>query len=214
MSGGKVEKILSFLEKHYPEARIILNYNTPFQLLVATILAAQCTDERVNRVTETFFARYPSPEKLDESPLEEIEGAVKPTGFYRQKAKTLKAVSRALIERHGGEVPDRMEALTDLPGVGRKTASIVLGECFGQDTLPVDTHVLRVSRRLGLAMSKNADKVEEELSSIVPEGKRWKFALTLGWHGRTVCTARSPKCSVCGLEEMCPKIGVKGDKKG
>ncbi len=204
----RAREVLKFLEKAYPEAKIILNYENPFQLLVATILAAQCTDERVNRVTPELFKKFPSPKEIDKASLSEIEARVKPTGFYKNKAKTLKAVSRALLEKYGGSVPDSMEELTSLPGVGRKTASIILGECFGKAALPVDTHVFRVSRRLGLAENKQADKVEAELSEIIPEEKWWSFAVKLGWHGRHVCKARSPLCEACGLNSLCPKIDL------
>lgn len=203
-----VPAVLDFLAAAYPSARVLLDYRSPFELLVATVLAAQCTDERVNLVTPALFRAFPGPAAIASASREEIEEAVRPTGFFRNKAKALRGLSAALVERHGGEVPSAMEALTALPGVGRKTASIIIGACFGGDALPVDTHVSRVSRRLGLATSEDPAAIEEELARKVPAGKRWDFASRLGWHGRRICVARKPKCPECGLSPVCPKVGV------
>ncbi|NNG47471.1 MAG: endonuclease III, partial [Deltaproteobacteria bacterium] len=189
---GPVPFILEFLACAYSSARVVLRYRTPFELLVATVLAAQCTDDRVNQVTPTLFVRYPGPEAFAAASLPEIEKAVRPTGFYRNKAKALKGIASALVARHGGNVPKSMEELTALPGVGRKTASVILGACFGVDALPVDTHVGRVSSRLGLTRSKDPARIEEDLVEAVPNG-RWDFATQLGWHGRQVCVARQPR---------------------
>lgn len=200
--------VLDFLAREYPDARILLDHGSPFELLVATVLAAQCTDERVNRVTPALFRRYPGPESLAAASRAELEEAVRPTGFFRNKAKALQGLAGALVARHGGAVPATMDGLVALPGVGRKTASIVLGACFGEDALPVDTHVARVAHRLGLTESGDPDRIEADLARAVPAGARWRFAARLGWHGRRVCVARKPRCSACGLSAVCPKVGV------
>ena len=203
-----VSFVLDYLDGAYPDARVVLRYHSPFELLVATVLAAQCTDDRVNQVTPALFARYPGPRAIAAASQEEIEEAVRSTGFYRNKAKALKGISAALVSRHGGLVPKSMEDLTALPGVGRKTAAILLGACFGEDALPVDTHVGRVSFRLGLTRSKDPGRIEEDLAAAVPKTRWWKFATRLGWHGRQVCVARVPRCSRCGLSPACPRNGV------
>lgn len=200
--------ILDFLAGAYPDARVVLRYRNPFELLVATVLAAQCTDERVNQVTPALFARYPGPEEIAAASPSEIEEAVRSTGFYRNKARALKGIASALVSRHGGTVPKEMEELTALPGVGRKTAAIVLGACFGEDALPVDTHVGRVSFRLGLTRLTDPVRIEEDLASAIPKENWWEFATRLGWHGRQVCTARRPGCSGCRLSPACPQNGV------
>lgn len=205
---GSVPFLLKVLAGAYPSARVVLRYRTAFELLTATILAAQCTDDRVNQVTPALFARYPGPESFAAASQEEIEEAIRPTGFYRNKARALKGIAPALLSRHGGIVPKNMDELTALPGVGRKTAAIVLGACFGKAALPVDTHVGRVSFRLGLTRSKNPVRIEEDLAAAVPEKRWWEFATRLGWHGRQVCVARLPRCSVCGLSPVCPRNGV------
>lgn len=205
---GSVPFVLEYLAKSYPSARIVLRYRTPFELLVATVLAAQCTDDRVNQVTPELFVRYPGPAAFSAASLPEIEEAVRSTGFYRNKARALRGIASALVTRHGGNVPKKMEELTALPGVGRKTASVILGGCFGMDALPVDTHVARVSFRLGLTLSKDPVRIEEDLAGVVPDGRRWEFATRLGWHGRHVCVARQPRCSACGLFPVCPRKGV------
>ncbi|MBI5419790.1 MAG: endonuclease III [Deltaproteobacteria bacterium] len=201
--------VLDFLARAYPDARILLDYRSPFELLVATVLAAQCTDERVNRVTPGLFRKYPDPRQFARASQEELEEAVRPTGFYRNKAKAIRGLSGAIVERHGGKVPDTMEALTALPGAGRKTAWILLGACFGaKDALPVDTHVGRVSFRLGLTAAKDPERIEQDLAAAVPASRRWEFATRLGWHGRRICVARRPLCSQCGLAKVCPRNGV------
>ena len=204
-----VPYVLDFLARAYPAARVLLDYRNPFELLVATVLAAQCTDERVNRVTPALFRKYPDPRALAGAPQETVEEAVRPTGFFRNKAKAIRGLSAAIVERHGGKVPASLEELTALPGVGRKTASILLGTCFGADALPVDTHVGRVSFRLGLTASKDPARVEQDLAAVVPEGRWWEFAARLGWHGRRICVARKPRCPACGLSRVCPRNGVK-----
>ncbi len=201
-------EVLSFLAREYPEARVLLSYRNPFELLVATVLAAQCTDERVNRVTPALFRSYPDPPAFAGAGQAELEEAVRPTGFYRNKAKALRELSAAIVLRHGGAVPGRMEELTALPGVGRKTASVLLGACFGTPALPVDTHVARVSFRLGLTFSKDPERIEADLAAAIPRERWWEFATRLGWHGRHVCIARKPRCAQCGLEPVCPRRGV------
>lgn len=200
--------ILGHLASAYPDARVLLRHRTPFELLVATILAAQCTDERVNGVTPALFVRYPGPAAMAAAPQDELEEAVRPTGFYRNKARALRGLSASLVSRHGGAVPRTMDELTALQGVGRKTAAVLLGACFGQPALPVDTHVGRVSFRLGLTRSKDPAKVEEDLAAVVPRRTWWEFATRLGWHGRQVCVARAPRCRTCGLSPVCPRNGV------
>lgn len=203
-----VKEVLAFLARAYPGARILLDHHNPFDLLVATVLAAQCTDERVNSVTPRLFRAWPGPSALANANQEEIEEAVRSTGFYRNKARAIRELSAVLMERHDGRVPRTMGELTALPGVGRKTASILLGACFGLPALPVDTHVGRVSFRIGWTASKDPVRIEEDLARAIPLGKWWDFATRLGWHGRRVCVARKPRCPECGLASVCPKRAV------
>ena len=205
----KIGPILELLAKHYPEAHCTLDFKNPLELVVATVLSAKCTDVRVNQVTPAVFNKYPTAAAYAQAPLPELEEAVRPTGFFRNKAKAVCGLSAAIVSRHGGRVPETMEELTALPGVGRKTASILLGACFVAPALPVDTHVARVSFRLGLTASKDPGKIEEDLSKAVPRGKWWEFTTRLGWHGRQVCTARKPGCASCGLAPVCPRRGVR-----
>ena len=207
-AGAPAGEVLAFLAREYPGARVLLEYRNPFELLVATVLAAQCTDERVNRVTPGLFRSFPGPADFAGAGQTEIEEAVRPTGFYRNKAKAVRELSDAIVRRHGGVVPGTMEELTALPGVGRKTASVVLGACFGVPALPVDTHVGRVSFRLGLTGARDPLKIEADLAEVIPRERWWEFATRLGWHGRKVCAARKPRCAECGLEPACPKRGL------
>lgn len=200
------------LARLYPDAKCSLNHETPFQLLVATILSAQCTDARVNLVTPALFKRYPDAFALAKAPQAEVERLIQSTGFFRNKAKSLIACSQALAERHGGEVPRTLEELTPLPGVGRKTANVVLGNAFGVPGMVVDTHVKRLSGRLGLAKQKTPEKIEQELMAVVPRAEWVNLAHRLIDHGRRVCLAQRPKCDACALAEFCPRIGV-GKKK-
>ncbi len=202
------KEVLAFLARAYPGARVLLDHRNPFELLVATVLAAQCTDERVNGVTPALFRSWPDPAAFAKAGQGEVEDAVRSTGFYRNKAKAVRDLSAALVERHDGRVPRTMEELTALPGVGRKTASILLGACFGLPALPVDTHVGRVSFRIGWTGSKDPVRIEEDLAREIPPKKWWEFATRLGWHGRQVCVARKPLCPECGLASVCPKRGV------
>jgi endonuclease-3 len=204
-----VWEVLDFLARGYPGARVLLDHRDPFQLLVATVLAAQCTDERVNAVTPALFRSWPGPAAFAKASQGEMEEAVRSTGFFRNKAKAIRELSAVLVERHDGRVPRTMEELTALPGVGRKTASILLGACYGVPALPVDTHVGRVSFRLGWTASKDPARIEEDLAGAIPRETWWEFATRLGWHGRQVCLAQKPRCPECGLAAVCPKRGVK-----
>lgn len=200
----QVQAVLEVLDRLYPEARCALEFGNPLELLVATILSAQCTDERVNQVTPRLFARFPDAAALAEADPAELEELVRPTGFFRNKAKALKGMAQALVERHGGQVPADLEALTRLPGVGRKTANVVLGSAFGVPAITVDTHVGRVCRRLGWIDTKDAVKAEFALMEIVPRPRWSSFSHQVIWHGRRVCSARRPACSDCALLPHCP----------
>jgi endonuclease-3 len=204
-----LSEILKRLKKERPDARYELNWENPLQLLVATILAAQCTDERVNRVTPALFAKYPDAASFADADLTELEEAVQPTGFYRNKAKAIQNACRALVERFGGEVPQTMEEMLTLPGVARKTANVVLNTAFRIPTgIIVDTHVARVSQRLGLTHQEKPERIEEDLMRIVPKDEWCFFGPAVVLHGRYVCTARDPHCAECALNDLCPKRGV------
>jgi endonuclease III len=207
---ARLKKIIAALDRTYPEAHCELNHVDPFQLLIATILSAQCTDKRVNIVTKELFKKYRSPADFANVPLAELEPAIKSTGFFRNKAKNIQACCRKLVERHGGKVPRTMAELTQLDGVGRKTANVVLGNAFGINVgVVVDTHVSRLSQRLGLTKQKTPEKIELELMSLVPQ-KQWTlFSHWLIWHGRRRCAARKPDCLNCEIKKLCPRIGVK-----
>ena len=203
MPNNRVTKIFSHLEKAYPDAKLVLRYTNPLELLVATILAAQCTDERVNKVTETLFEKYRTARDYATAEQAAFEQEIRSTGFYRNKAKNIIACNKTLEEKFQGEVPDKIEDLVTLPGVGRKTANVLLGNVFGKQAIAVDTHVLRVSHRLKFARSKDPDNVELELEKIVPCDKRTRLCLILGAHGRRTCLARKPLCTECVVEEWC-----------
>ena len=205
----RIREIDRILKARFPETTN-LRFTNPFTLLVATILAAQCTDERVNRVTETLFEHYPDPQALAEAPLEEIEEAVRSTGFFRQKANALKACCQGIVEKYGGKVPTHVGDLTTLPGVGRKTANLVLGNSLGIPGVFVDTHVKRVSYRLGLTKNTNPDKIEADLTPLIDTDRQVAFSNLLTHLGRSVCTARNPKCDICPVNDLCPKAGVAG----
>ena len=212
--GERVEIILPLLKKAYPEAKCSLEHGNPLELLVATILSAQCTDDQVNIVTKALFKKYRGVEDYAEVSQEELERDIKSTGFYRNKAKSIRGMAAALLERHGGEVPRTMEELTLLAGVGRKTANVVLGNAFGLNVgVTVDTHVTRLSRRLALTKHNDAVKIEQDLIPIVPcqDWAIWSHLLI--YHGRAICQARKPKCDECVLREWCPKVGVKGSRQ-
>jgi endonuclease-3 len=206
---ARLRKIIATLDRTYPGAHCELNHADPFQLLIATILSAQCTDRRVNIVTKELFKKYCSAVDYVNAPLAELERAIKSTGFFRNKAKNLQACCRKLVERHGGQVPRTMEELTQLDGVGRKTANVVLGNAFGINVgVVVDTHIARLSQRLGLTKQKTPEKIELELMVLVPQ-KQWTlFSHWLIWHGRRRCAARKPDCLNCEIKRLCPQIGV------
>ena len=208
---NNIDTIIDGLRASYPEPRYELEWSTPVQMLVATILAAQCTDERVNKVTETLFVSYPDAAAFAAVDREELEQAIKPTGFFRQKAKTLQAACSALCEHFGGEVPETLEELITLPGVARKTAHVVLQTCFDGPArgVIVDTHVRRMSQRLGLTKQKQGDKVERDLMAVVPEDEWRFFGLAMVLYGRYICTSKKPTCSTCALDPICPRNGVK-----
>jgi endonuclease-3 len=207
---ARLKKIIAALDRTYPEAHCELDHVDPLQLLVATILSAQCTDKRVNIVTRELFKKYRSAADYANAPLAELEQAVKTTGFFRNKAKNIQACCRKLLEHYGGQVPRTMEELTQLDGVGRKTANVVLGNAFGINVgVVVDTHVARLSQRLGLTKQKTPEKIETELMALVPQ-KQWAlFSHWLIWHGRRRCDARKPDCEGCEIKRLCPQIGVK-----
>lgn len=197
--------IVERLKQMYPESRCSLVHDNPFQLLMATVLSAQCTDALVNKVTPALFARYPDPRALAQAEPSEVEETIRSVNYYRTKARALLGIGQALVERFAGEVPRSMEGLTTLPGVGRKTANVVLGVAFGEaDGLVVDTHVKRITRRLGLTAETDAERVEEELLPLVPREERVVFTHRMIDHGRTLCLARAPLCAACGLLEFCP----------
>jgi endonuclease-3 len=197
------------LKRLYPGARTALDYQTPFQLLVATILSAQCTDERVNMVTPGLFRRFRGPRDFAEAEAGEVEEAIRSTGFFRSKTKSLQAASRDLVEKFGGEVPRTMEELVTLRGVGRKTANVVLGDAFELSFgIVVDTHVTRLSRRLGLTKQSDPVKIERDLMTKVPKQDWTLFSHLLILHGRAVCQARKPRCGECAVASLCPKLGV------
>jgi endonuclease-3 len=204
-----VPTLLTRLRQTHPDARYELNWSTPFELLVATILAAQCTDERVNRVTATLFQKYPGPQAFADANTPELEEDLKPTGFYKQKARSVQGMSRELLAKFGGEVPRSMEGLVTLPGVARKTANVVLNTAFNLPSgIIVDTHVARVSQRMGITKREKPEEIEQDLMKLVPQDQWTFFGPATVLHGRYTCTARKPKCEECPLNDLCPKIGV------
>jgi len=202
-------KVLRRLKADYPDVDCALHYHSAFQLLVATILSAQCTDERVNLVTKELFARYQTAADFARVPLQTLEKAIKSTGFFRNKAKNIKACSQELLDKYDGEVPQELDPLIGLPGVGRKTANVVLGTAYGLATgVVVDTHVGRLSRRMGLTEQKDPVKTEQDLMRLFPKREWIEFSHRMIYHGRRVCAARKPLCNDCSLQKFCPKHGV------
>jgi endonuclease-3 len=201
---ARARKILAALAKAYPDAKIALDFRNPLELLVATILSAQCTDERVNLVTPALFRKYRTARDYARADPAVLEEEIRSTGFYRSKTKSLLGMAKALVERHGGEVPREREALTELPGVGLKTANVVIGNAFGGQALAVDTHVFRVSQRLGLARSENPDELHDRLVEILPGPQLTPATHLLITHGRRTCVARKPLCPVCPVRALCP----------
>lgn len=205
----RARQVARLLARAYPDAQCALVHRNAFELLIATILSAQCTDERVNQVTRVLFAKYPTPQALAALPIKELEKLIQSTGFYRNKARNIHACCQKLVEEHGGQVPAEMEKLVQLPGVGRKTANVVLGTAFGIPSgIVVDTHVARIVRRLGLTRQKDPVKIEQDLMQQLPPHEWIDFSHRLIWHGRKVCKARRPLCDQCVLASLCPKIGV------
>ena len=201
----RVQKIIRLLEKEHPDAKIALHYSNPLELLVATILSAQSTDKTVNKVTEGLFKKYRKAEDYANADLKELQDNIKPTGFYRNKAKYLKKMGRMLVEKFGSKVPKTMDELTTLPGAARKTANIVLSNAFGViEGIAVDTHVRRLAQRLGLSMEKDPNKIEKDLMELVPKEQWPKFTDLLIFHGRRVCTAKKPDCRGCVISKFCP----------
>jgi endonuclease-3 len=202
-------EILARLRQAYPEVRLALDFQTPLQLVMATVLAAQCTDERVNQVTPALFRRYPTARDYAAADILELEEMVRTTGFFRNKARALKNLGTALAAEHGGEVPASLELLVALPGVGRKTANVVLGNAFGlNEGVAVDTHVQRLSRRLFLTEETDPEKIERDLMPVLPREEWTRFALLLQDHGRKICKARKPECAICPVADLCPSAEV------
>jgi endonuclease-3 len=201
----RVRMLIERLKAAYPDAATALHHDNPYQLLVATILSAQCTDERVNKVTPALFARFPDPLSMKNSDVAEVEQLIRTTGFFHNKTKSIRGAASRIVEAYGGKVPSRMEDLLSLPGVARKTANVVLGSGFGiADGIVVDTHVYRVSRRLGLTRAGNVIDVEKDLMRIVPRSEWILFAHLLIFHGRRICVARKPRCAMCPVVDLCP----------
>ncbi|HEV8148884.1 MAG TPA: endonuclease III [Gemmatimonadales bacterium] len=205
----RAAKIFTRLVAEYPDAHCELDYRTPYQLLVATILSAQCTDVRVNLVTPAFFARYPTPRALAGAERQDVEELIRSTGFFRNKAKSLIGMAQALTERHGGEVPREMETLRALPGVGRKTANVILGNAYGiNEGVTVDTHVARLAARLRLSGQQTPERIERDLMALFPLEEWTLLSHLLIWHGRRICLARTPRCERCVVNELCPSARV------
>jgi endonuclease-3 len=204
----RARRIVRALDRAYPDVRTALRFTTPFELLVATILSAQCTDEMVNKVTLELFARFGTPAALAAADPADVERIVRPTGFYRQKARSIQSAAQGIVERFGGEVPGSLEELVTLRGVARKTANVVLGNAFGVPGLAVDTHMARVNRRLGLTRQEDPVKIEADLAALVPRARWTRYTNQMIHHGRVCCEARRPRCEACPLAGLCPRIGV------
>jgi endonuclease-3 len=196
------------LSKNYPNVRCELDYKNAFQLLVATVLSAQCTDKRVNQTTPALFKKYPNPQKMAKADLRDIQNLVKSTGFFRAKAKNIKGLSNKIMEEFDGKVPSNLEDLITLPGVGRKTANVVLGHAFGIPGITVDTHFGRLSRRFGWSKQNNPVKVEFEVGELIPQREWTNLSQRMIWHGRRVCHSRKPACGACALAKLCPSYGI------
>lgn len=200
----RVIRVIEVLKKEYPDARCTLDYNTPHQLLVAAILAAQCTDERVNQVTPALFVKYPDVQSFAEADQSRLEEEIKSTGFFRNKAKAIIESARQIMSNYGGQVPDTLEELTQLSGVGRKTANLIIGDAYGKPAVVVDTHVKRVSNRLGFTEHKDPTKIEFDLRDMLPEEDSTNFNHLLVAHGRAICKAPTPRCEICPILNLCP----------
>jgi endonuclease-3 len=204
----RAKAIYRQLTKNYPNVRCELDYNSAFQLLVATVLSAQCTDKRVNQTTPALFKEYPNPKKMAKADLIDIQRLVKSTGFFRAKAKNIRGLSNKIMEEFDGDVPNNLEDLITLPGVGRKTANVVLGHAFGIPGITVDTHFGRLSRRFGWSKQNDPVKVEFEVGELIPEKEWTNLSQRMIWHGRRVCHARKPACGACPLAKLCPSHGI------
>jgi endonuclease-3 len=208
---ARVRSILEALEELYPDVDCELDRETPFQLVCATILSAQCTDDRVNKVTPELFRRFPTPEAMARAPLPTLEKIIRSTGFYKQKAKSLKGTAQGILTRFGGEIPKTIAELTTLPGVARKTANVVLGTAFGlAEGVVVDTHIQRLAMRLGLTRSLEPKGIEQDLMKVLPQESWIRAGHQIIWHGRRVCFARKPNCAGCTLAPFCPSAGLEG----
>lgn len=205
---SRLKKILKKLKQVYPDAHCALHHENPFQLLVATILSAQCTDARVNKVTPLLFKELPKPQAFAKADIKKIEELIRSTGFYKNKARNIKSCSQSIVERFHGHVPKTMEELTSLAGVGRKTANVILGNAYGIPGLVVDTHVTRLSNRMGFVKGQNAVRIEQDLMEITPKHDWTQLSHLFITHGRQICAARSPKCRQCIINKLCPKFGV------
>jgi endonuclease-3 len=210
----RARRIVRELARLYPDARCSLDYTNPLQLLIATILSAQCTDERVNKVTPALFARYLDAAAFATAKPQELEALIQSTGFFRNKARNIQLCCKQLVEKFGGEVPGSMEDLVPLPGIGRKTANVVLGNSFGVPGVVVDTHVARLSLRMGLSAATNPEKIEADLMTLIPKQEWTAFGHRMIYHGRQVCQARKPRCGECSLRKICPQIGVDSPTDG
>jgi endonuclease-3 len=205
----RAPEIIRILTETYPDAKVALNFSNPLEMLVATILSAQCTDERVNQVTKSLFQKYRTAQGYLKVPEAELAADIKPTGFFNQKTKAIRGACKRIVEVYGGRVPDTMEDLITLPGVARKTANIVLGNAFGKvEGIAVDTHVRRLAERLGFSAERDPDKIERDLMRLVPKDQWFRFTYVLIDHGRTLCTARNPKCELCPVNNLCPASRV------
>jgi endonuclease-3 len=205
----RAPEIITILSETYPQAKVALNFSTPLEMLVATILSAQCTDERVNQVTASLFQKYRTGEDYLRVPEAELAADIKPTGFFNQKTRAIRGACQRIVEVYGGQVPDTMDDLLTLPGVARKTANIVLGNAFGKvEGIAVDTHVRRLAQRLGFTSEKDPDKIERDLMRLVPSDQWFPFTYVLIEHGRRICIARTPKCEACPVNDLCPSSRV------
>jgi len=204
----RVKTIIKTLKKTYPDVRLALDFSTPLELLIALILAAQCTDERVKRVTPILFRNYRSAKDWAATDRGVLEEEIHTTGFFRQKSASIQKCATVLLERFKGEVPRKLDDLLSLPGVGRKTANILRGNAFGDPAIGVDTHVGRLAQRIGLSKQRDPDKIETDLSDVVPRADQVEFCSRIQQHGREICTARSPQCNKCVIDKLCPKVGV------
>ncbi|MCI8362839.1 MAG: endonuclease III [Clostridia bacterium] len=203
-------KIVEILKNTYPDAKCSLDFTTPFEMLVAVILSAQCTDERVNKTTPSLFSKYSTPEDFANMPLEELENFIHPCGFYKNKAKNIKATAQIIVDKYDGKVPETMEELMDLPGVGRKTANVVMLEAFDKPQgIAVDTHCKRISNKIGFSNEKEPEKIEQDLLKIIPKEYYKDMNHILIWHGRNTCVARNPKCEMCTINKYCKEYKKK-----